>query len=569
MTYPVNTSELHTALLTLKPHFWRAFAFALIAGLLILAPTLYMLEVYDRVVNSRNHLTLAMLTLLVLGAFAVMEVLEWARSETLREAGAALDARLASRVFQITFEVSLKRPGSASLQAINDLRTLRDFLYAPVLGAVMESPVALVFLVIIFLISPVLGWVAIAGAVVQVLLAWLNERNTNPPLIAANRTAQAAQIYADGTLRNAEVIEAMGMLGDIHRRWSAKQREFMGLQAQASERAGAFQALTKLMQNTLSSLMLGLGAWLLLRNELSGGAGMMIVASILGGRVLAPLVQMVTQWRAVINVRDAWSRLDPLLTQFPLKPPVMALPAPRGGLSVENLVAGAPGSPSPILKGLNFALHPGEVLAVVGPSAAGKTTLARLLVGLWPAGSGKVRLDGADVHAWDKLELGPHIGYLPQTVALLEGTLAENIARFGDVNSAQVDAAAKAVGLHELILSMPQGYDSPVGVDGAQLSGGQRQRVALARALYGSPAFVVLDEPNASLDEAGDAALAQAILQRKAQGTTFVVMTHRTSILGVADKLLVLRDGAQQAFGPVAEVLAALNKAAQDNKAPA
>ena len=289
---------------------------------------------------------------------------------------------------------------------------------------------------------------------------------------------------------------------------------------------------------------------------------MMIVASVLGGRMLAPLVQMVSQWRAVVNVRDAWRRLEQLLTQIPERPEAMSLPAPRGVLSVEHVIAGAPGSNAPILRGIAFALQAGEVLAVVGPSASGKTTLARLLVGLWPTVSGKVRLDGADVFSWDKLELGPYMGYLPQGVELLEGTLAENIARFGEVDMDKVQAAARAVGLHELILALPQGYDSPVGRDGAMLSGGQRQRVALARALYDDPVFVVLDEPNSSLDEAGDAALAQAIAELKARGTTFVIMTHRTSVLAVADKMLVLRDGTQQAFGPRDEVLAALNQAA-------
>ena len=244
----------------------------------------------------------------------------------------------------------------------------------------------------------------------------------------------------------------------------------------------------------------------------------------------------------------------------------MLLPPPKGRLAVENLVAAAPGSQAPILKGLAFGLQPGEVLAVVGPSASGKTTLARLLMGLWPAVSGKVRLDGADVFAWDKQELGPHLGYLPQGVELLEGTLAENIARFGEPSRVKGEAVARAVGLHEFIESLPQGYDSPVGREGAMLSGGQRQRVALARALYGDPVLVVLDEPNSSLDEAGDAALAQAIQALKARGTTFVVMTHRTSVLGVADKMLVLRDGAQQAFGPRDEVLAALNQAAQQTR---
>lgn len=556
-------SELTEALLALKPHFRRALGFALVGGLLILASTVYMLEVYERVVNSRSHMTLAMLTLAVALAYAVMEVLDWARAETMREAGQRLDQRLAPRVFQATYESNLRRLGGGSVQPMNDFRTVRDFLHQPVLGAMMESPVSLVFLVILFAISPLLGWSSLLGAVVQVTLAWFNERSTQPPLMAANRAAIGAQQYADGSLRNAEVIESMGMLANIHRRWMDKQREFLGLQAQASEKAGAFQAGSKFVQTTLSSALLGLGALLVLENALPGGAAMMIVGSVLGGRVLAPLVQMVSQWRAVINMRDAWQRLDQLLTQLPPKPPAMPLPPPKGALTVESLVAGAPGSQAPILKGVAFALPPGEVLAVVGPSASGKTTLARLLVGLWPATGGKVRLDGADVFTWDKLELGPHLGYLPQGVELLEGTLAENIARFGEVSMAQVEAAARAVGLHEFILSLPQGYDSPVGRDGAMLSGGQRQRVALARALYGDPALVVLDEPNSSLDEAGDAALANAIRLYKSRGTTFVVMTHRTSVLAVADKMLVLRDGAQQAFGPRDEVLAALNQAAQ------
>ena len=555
-------SELHEAILAFKPHYWRAFRFALIGALLILAPTAYMFEVYERVVNSRSHTTLVMLTVILVIAYIVMEVLDWARSETMREAGQLLDQRMAPRVFQAMYESNLRRMGPPSIQPMNDFRTVRDFLHHPVLGALMESPISLVFMLILFLASPVLGWAAVAGALVQVGLAWLNERSTNPPLTEANRSAIAAQQYADGSLRNAEVIEAMGMLHHIHRRWMEKQHAFLGLQAQASDKAGAFQAGSKFVQTTMGSLLLGLGGWLILENALPGGPGMMIVASVLGGRMLAPLVQMVSQWRAVVNVRDAWRRLEQLLTQIPERPEAMSLPAPRGVLSVEHVIAGAPGSNAPILRGIAFALQAGEVLAVVGPSASGKTTLARLLVGLWPTVSGKVRLDGADVFSWDKLELGPYLGYLPQGVELLEGTLAENIARFGEVDMDKVQAAARAVGLHELILALPQGYDSPVGRDGAMLSGGQRQRVALARALYDEPVFVVLDEPNSSLDEAGDAALAQAITQLKARGTTFVVMTHRTSVLAVADKMLVLREGSQQAFGPRDEVLAALNQAA-------
>jgi ATP-binding cassette subfamily C exporter for protease/lipase len=547
----------------LNPYFKKVGGVSLIATLLILAPSVYMLEVYDRVVNSRSYMTLAMLTLLVLAAFVLMEVLEWVCAEILHESSLKFDSTLSGRVFAAIFEANLKRLPGGTTQPMNDFRSLRDFFHAPVVLALMQAPVSLVFLLLIFAISPVLGWTAVVAAMVQTFVGWLNERSTQPPLLAANQSAAAAQQYADGTLRNAQVIESMGMLRDIHKRWIAKQREFLGLQAKASDHAGYYQAISKFLQNTVSSMMLGLGAWLLLNDQLSGGASYMIVGSILGGRVLAPLVQIVSQWQTVVNVRGAYARLDSLLTAVPLRPAGMALPAPQGQLQVENLTASAPGSPVPILKGVNFALQPGEVLAVVGPSASGKTTLARLLVGLWPALNGKVRLDGVDVFNWNKAELGPHVGYLPQGVELFEGSVAENIARFGELDPVKIEAAARAVGLHEFILALPQGYDNPVGREGAMLSGGQRQRIALARALYGKPAFVVLDEPNSSLDEQGDAALASAISQGASRGTTFVVMTHRTSVLGVSNKMLVLRDGQVQFFGPRDDVLKALNEAAE------
>jgi ATP-binding cassette subfamily C exporter for protease/lipase len=554
-------SELGTAVNDLMPYFRQAALFSVFASLLILAPSVYMLEVYDRVVNTRSHMTLAMLTVVVLFAFVVMEVLEWVRSVVMHEASLVFDRRMSGRIFTAIFEANLKRMPGGSAQPMNDFRSVRDFLSAPVVLALMEAPVALTFLILIFAISPVLGWSAVVAAMLVTFVGWLNERSTQPPLLAANRSAIAAQQYADGTLRNAQVIESMGMLGNIHKRWMGKQQEFLGLQAQASDHAGFYQAVSKFLQNTTSSMLLGLGAWLLLRNQLNGGAAYMIIGSILGGRVLAPLVQIVSQWQTVVNVRDAYSRLDSMLSMVPPRPASMALPAPLGQLQVDGLVAGAPGIPVPILKGISFGLQPGDVLAVVGPSASGKTTLARLLVGLWPAINGKVRLDGVDVFTWDKLELGPHIGYLPQGVELFDGSMAENIARFGEIDQAKVEAAARAIGLHDFILSLPQGYNSPVGREGTMLSGGQRQRVGLARAFYGNPAFIVLDEPNSSLDEQGDADLARAITQLKAKGSTFIVMTHRTSVLSVADKMLVLRDGQLQMFGPRDEVLKALAEA--------
>jgi ATP-binding cassette subfamily C exporter for protease/lipase len=558
-----KSGELLQAVTALRSYFVRAAWFSVCSGLLLLAPSAYMLEVYGRVVNSRSTLTLAMLTLLVLAAFCLMEVLDWARAEVMYRAGQQLDRKLRNRVFVAVFEAGLKRLPGGTVQPLNDLRTLREFLYSPPLLALMEAPVALVFMGLMFAISPVLGWSAVVGSLLQVFIGWLNDRNTRPPLVSANRCAMEAQQYADAALRNSQVIESMGMLRDVHRRWMGKRRDFLQREALASDRAGGYQAVGKFLQVTMGSLLLGLGAWLLLKNELNGDAGMMVVGSILGGRALAPLVLMVAQWRMVVHAVDAWQRLGSLLSAIAPRPETMPLPPPKGALQVESLVAGAPGGGSAILRNVAFSLSPGEVLAVVGPSAAGKTTLARLIVGLWPAASGKVRLDGADVFGWDKTELGPHIGYLPQEVELLEGTIAENIARFAEVRPSKVKEAAVAVDLHAYITNLPLGYDTPIGTEGAVLSGGQRQRVALARAIYGDPALVVLDEPNSSLDDAGDAALTAAILRLKARGTTFVVMTHRTSVLAVADKMLVLCDGAMQGFGARDEVLAALQKAGE------
>ncbi len=561
-------SELRAEIWQLRPFFNRAIIFSLIASTLSLAPTIYMLEVYDRVVNSGNMNTLLMLTLLVVGIYVVMELLEWVRVEIMQHAGQRLDERMSERVFNAIFAVNLRRAQGGTQQALTDLRTLRDFLSTPVVLAVMESPVAVFFLVLLFLISPTLGWFAVLGALIQLALAALTERRTQPPLAEANKMSIAAQNYANGTLRNAQVIESMGMLRGIHARWMERQHKFLNLQATASDHAGGLTAASKSVQLVQSSAMLGLGCWLMLQGDLAGGGGMMLVGSILGGKILQPLVQVVSNWKMVINARDAFQRLDSLLQEIPQPTPGMSLPPPKGNLSVEAVSAGAPGSPAFILRNVTFQLPAGECLAVVGPSASGKTTLARLLTGLWPAQSGKVRLDGADVFSWNKAELGPYVGYLPQGVELFDGTLAENIARFGDVDPVQVEAAARLVGLDALAAELPNGYDSPIGDEGAFLSGGQRQRVGLARAIYGSPRFVVLDEPNSSLDEAGEAALLQTLRMLKSQGVTVILITHRTSVLVAVDRMLILRDGMVQAYGPRDEVLAALNKAREAQQPP-
>jgi len=417
--------------------------------------------------------------------------------------------------------------------------------------------------VVIFLINPLMGWMSIVGALLSVCLAYFTERDTQPPLTAANRAAIAAQNYANGSLRNAQVIEAMGMQANIHGRWMNRQKEFLYMQATASDKAGAFSSMSKFVQLSQGSLLLGAGCWLSILGQFGGGGGLMIVASTLGGRVLAPIAQLIGMWKYVVNARDAYGRLDKLMAAVQPKQHGMPLPAPKGMLSVEGVVAGAPGSQAAIIRGVSFVVPAGQVVAIVGPSAAGKTTLARLLVGVWPAANGKVRLDGVDIFPWNKAELGPHIGYLPQDVELFDGTLAENIARFSHVDMAKVEAAARAVGLHETILSLPQGYETSIGDDGCFLSGGQRQRVGLARAIYGNPRFLVLDEPNSSLDEAGERALVQTLQSLKAQGTTIIVITHRTSVLAAADLMLILQDGQVKAYGPRDEVLAALQRPAQ------
>jgi len=555
-------SELRTALWENKPAWRQAVLMSWVIGLLGFTPTVYMLQVYERVVNSRDVTTLLMLTVVTLGAYAVMELIEKFRSRLLWGAGIEFELRMADRVYKAMFDGLLKKQMGGALSVQNDFKSVRDFFNNPALGAFFELPVALVSLALIFAINPLLGWAALLGAGAQTLVTWLIQRTSREPLQEAQRRSQEAQNYAEASLRNAQVMESMGMLDAVMDQWQKKQRAFLAHQAQASESAGGLNAVSKLLQQLMGSVLLGLSAWLLLFNELNGGAAMMIISSVLGGRLLSPLTQIAQQWSAVATVTGAWMRLSSLLDNVPAREKNMALPAPKGELTVEGLVAAAPGQTQPILRGLQFGLPAGQVLAVVGPSASGKTSLAKLLLGIWQPQAGKVRLDGADVHTWDKTELGPHLGYLPQGVELLDGTLAENIARFGELDMARVTQAAALVGLHEFILALPQGYETPVGRDGGLLSGGQRQRVALARALYGNPVFVVLDEPNSSLDDAGDAALAQAIATMKSRGTTFVINTHRTSVLSVSDRVLVLKDGAQQLYGPTAEVLQKLMPAA-------
>ena len=560
-------SILREALLGILPFVKRVAVFSVVTNILILAPSWYMLEVYDRVVNSRSYKTLLMLTMLVVGIYVLLELLEWIRGQVMYQAGLFVDRTLRKPVFQGVFAARLQNQTTFATQALRDMKVISDFIGSKAMLAFIDAPLALMVLILIYLIKPYIGWFALAGAVVQFVIGAVNERRIRVPMQEANQGNALATMYANGVIRNAQVIESMGMFENIHDRWLKRQSGFIHKQAVASDHAGTNAALSKMVQSLQSSLILGFGCWFALRGQLSGS--LMIVASILGGRVLAPLVQLIGSWRQVIAVRESYDRLGQMLEAFPPQEQGMPLPPPKGFLAVEQVIAGPPQSSLQIIKGISFRLAPGSTLAIVGPSASGKTTLARLLVGIWPTMSGKVRLDGSDIYTWNKDQLGPSIGYLPQTIELFEGTIAENIARFGEVDEALVAEACQMVGLDSLIESLPLGYATPVGEDGAFLSGGERQRVALARAIYGRPSFVVLDEPNSSLDERGDHALIETIKQLKERKTTLVVISHRKNILSVVDNMIVLVDGQMQTFGKTSEVLAAMQQAQQQQQQPA
>jgi ATP-binding cassette subfamily C exporter for protease/lipase len=552
-------NEIEQALLAFKSTFYTIGAFSAITNLLMLVPSLYMLQVYDRVLGSRNEVTLAMLTILMLGAYLFMSGLELIRSFVLVRVGARFDMMLNKRVYTAAFEQNLKQSGGNAGQALQDLTNLRQFLTGNALFAFFDAPWFPIYLIVIFFFEPSLGLFALAGTAVLVTLAYVNERVTREPLAEANSMAISASNLATNNLRNAEVIESMGMLPNLMSRWFKAHGKFLRLQADASQKAGTIGAVTKFVQVSLQSLVLGFGALLVLENKIT--PGMMIAASILVGRTLAPVQQVIGVWKSWSSTRSAYERLVALLGMNPAREAGMALPKPQGALSVESVTAAPPGVKNAIVKNLSFAITPGDVLGVIGPSGSGKSTLARLLVGVWPAMIGKVRLDGADIYHWNKDELGPNVGYLPQDIELFGGTVSENIARFGEIDSEKVVEAAKRAGVHDMILHFPEGYDTPLGDGGAGLSGGQKQRIALARAMYGDPSLIVLDEPNSNLDDAGEQALVNAVLDLRQRGKTIVLITHRTSAINVTSKLLLMRDGTAQLFGPTGQVLAALQDA--------
>jgi len=559
--------ELSRALLAYKSSFVHIGVFSGVINILMLAPALYMLQVYDRVLASGNEMTLLMLTLILLGMYAFMGALEWVRSLVVLRLGTGFDRQLSPRIYDAAFSANLKTGKLNAAQPLEDLQQLRQFATGQSLFALFDAPWFPVYVLVMFYFHPLLGWFALGGTVVLMLMGWVNERVSRPHLKKAGELAISSRRDASANLRNAEVIAGMGMLTNLRRRWASQHLGYVREQNLASARMAKIQGWNKALRMAVQSLALGLGAWLVLQHEMT--PGMMIAGSILLGRALGPIDQIIGASRQWTGVKEAERRLSQLLEDFPPLTKGMDFPRPAGVLVVAQLLAAPPSQTQPVLHGINFKLESGEALVVIGPSGAGKTTLARCLVNAWPPLRGKVRLDSVPLDQWRPEALGALLGYLPQDVQLFAGTVAENIARFGEVDEAKVIAAAQMAGVHELILQLPDGYQTRLGENGMGLSGGQRQRVGLARALYGEPCLVVLDEPNANLDEAGDAMLAQAIGRMKAAGITLVLITHKPNILQQADKLLILHGGAQADFGPLAEVMQRMQRGAQPHGAPA
>ncbi|MCM5704937.1 type I secretion system permease/ATPase [Larsenimonas salina] len=546
-------SDLGVALKACRNSFISAGVFSMFINLLMLVPPLYMLQVYDRVITTRSEATLLMLTLIVIFLFVVMGGLEIVRSRLLVRVGNRIDTLVSDRLYGAMFRKSLLTPGQQTAQPLNDLTSLRQFLTGNGLFAFFDAPWIPVYIAVLFMFNVWFGVFAIGAGVILFALAITNEYATRKLLAEASSEQIKAQELANSNLRNAEVLHAMGILPGIRQRWAARHREFLIKQSWASDRAGTLSNVSKVLRMLFQSLILGLGALLVIDGLIS--PGMMIAGSILMGRALAPIDQMIGAWKGFVGARNAHERLQTLLNDIPAESERMSLPDPTGRVSIEGIAAGPPGARMSTIRGVQFEVGKGEHIGVIGPSASGKSTFARVLLGIWPTQVGKVRLDGADITQWNRHELGPWIGYLPQDIELFDGTISENIARFGEVDAQRVVEAAQRAGVHEMILQQPDGYDTFISASAGALSGGQRQRIGLARALYGKPVLVVLDEPNSNLDDSGERALAKAIAVLKEEGTTVFVISHRTSVLSSMDKLLVLKDGQVSMFGPRDEVL--------------
>ncbi|WP_417330057.1 type I secretion system permease/ATPase [Halomonas cupida] len=541
-------NDLRKVLNYCRGSFLHVGIFSLFINLLMLVPPLYMLQVYDRVITTRSAETLLMLTLVVVFLFMVMGGLELMRSRILVRVGNKLDVLISPRLYHAMFQRTLMMPGKPSAQPLSDLTALRQFLSGNGLFAFFDTPWVPIYIAVLALFHPWFGLFAIAAAAVLIIVALINEWSTRALLSEANGQHVAAQDLANSNLRNAEVLHAMGMLQGIQGRWTARHREYLVLQSKASDRAGLLTNTSKVLRLMFQSLILGLGAWLVLAGDIT--PGMMIAGSILMGRALAPIDQMINGWKSYSGARTARGRLEELLDAVPAPTPGMPLPQPKGTLTLEGVNAAPPGERLPTLHNIDLQMAKGEHIAIVGPSASGKSTLARIVLGIWPVQLGNVRLDGADITQWDRMALGPCLGYLPQDIELFDGTVAENIARFQDVDAAAVVEAANLAGVHGMILSLPDGYDTLLNHGGASLSAGQRQRIGLARALYDNPVLVVLDEPDANLDESGEVALSNCLKQLQRRGTTALIISHRQRLLQQVDRVLVMRDGRISSLAP-------------------
>jgi len=553
-----NRDELSRTLWDFRYEFMVAGLFSMVANLLMLTPTIYMLQVYDRVMVSQNTGTLVVMSLITLFLFGVLTFSEWSRSKLLVRSGVRLDEVLSKRLFHASYEAHLNPHVTNPSGAFNDLTQLRQFLTGNGIFAFFDAPWAPIYIAVLFMLHPWLGIMAIFFGAVQSVLAWWGNNATKPTQADASKSQLEVNGYLQSKFRNAEVLEAMGMVPYLFRRWSEKNARALGQGMNAQAVTGRVVAWSKFVRYTQQSLALGGGALLVIQGELSPGA--MIAANVLMTRALAPIDLMVSTWSGFLSAKEAFIRLRALLEAHPMRHLKLKGIEPKGDLVLSDVVASAPGRSTPIIKAVSAIMPAGTVTVVLGASGSGKSTLARVILGIWPASSGSVMLDGQAVGSWDRMELGPHIGYLPQDIELFDGSIAENIARAGRVDSEKVIAAAEASGLHTMILRFPKGYDTPMGEAGSLLSGGQRQRIGLARALYGDPALVVLDEPNANLDDEGEAALVRAVNGLKAKRKTVVLISHRPGIISVADRLLILHEGTVQASGPRDGVLAALQQ---------
>jgi ATP-binding cassette subfamily C exporter for protease/lipase len=549
-------SELTATLWAFRREFMVVGLFSMVVNLLMLAPTLYMLQVFDRVMVSQSGLTLLALSLITLFLFGVMAFSEWMRSRLLVRAGVRLDEQLNSRVFNANFEAALNQAGRNPIQAFTDLTNLRQFLTGNGIFAFFDAPWTPIYIIVLFLLHPFLGFTALAFAGLLAGLTFVIHRATKASTANVLQTGADVNAYVHSKLRNAEVIEALGMQSHLRRRWLNRQKRHLQVSTTSQELNRRMQSVTKFVRYSMQSLMLGAGALLVIEGELTAGG--MIAANVLMSRALAPIDLIVASWKSFMTARGAFESLETLLAAHPGRAAHAVHAAPAGHLRLENLIATVPGRAEPILKQLSAEFPAGCSVAIIGPSGSGKSTLARALVGIWPQRKGKVLLDGEAIESWERGELGPHIGYLPQDVELLEGSIAENIARFGAVDPEKVIEAARRTGIHDMVLRFPKGYDTPMGEAGNLLSGGQRQRIGLARALYGDPALIVLDEPNANLDDAGEAALVEALRHLKRLGKTVFLVTHRMNILAAVDSILLLVDGQIRLYGPRDEVIAAL-----------